>query len=170
MPITVRCHVCGGEWQVANVNARKTGQCPKCGEHVSIPVQAGASSEAYDPGSLPRVSAVEVVELPGVDPSRLRDRAATPGVRAVGRAAARVADLWRGLPPGVVPATHLPAYGLRFLDEDRVVGWASVCWVGGSIRGEFDGVSADYSFDIFDAGAMDLFQELHRITRPAGGL
>jgi hypothetical protein len=100
-----------------------------------------------------------------MDPNRLRDQAATPGAWADGAAAARVTDLWRALAPGDdVPATHLPAFGVRFLAEDRVIGWASVCWVTGSVRGEFGGVPADYSFNNLDPAAMELFEEMQRIA------
>src|SRR5262245_42881700 len=79
----------------------------------------------------PPDSSVEVDRLSEMDPSRIRDRAATPGIRAVVPATTRVAELWRCLPPGIVPATHLLVYGDRFLDAERVLGWASLCRAGG---------------------------------------
>lgn len=168
MPITVTCHICRHEWKVADVYAGRTGWCPKCAEEVSIPGKAGSSPKAYEPTSLPSVSAVEVVALAGVESGRvsdrLRNRKIAPGVRATGEAAARVASLWRGLVPGLVSATHLPVYGLRFLDGDRVIGCAAICWVGGSVRGEFGGRPAEFSFEGFDPNALALYQELSRIT------
>ena len=168
MSIKIECG-CGHEWTVRDTLAGKAILCPRCAEEITIPHPGGLgpAAEPYSPSSLSRVSAVEVLALAQVDApdltNYLRDRAKTPGVRIEGETAGRIADLWRNLAPGVLSVTHMPVFGLRFLDGDRVICQASLCWIGTCIRGESTGRSFEYGFEL-DETAVALYEELKRVT------
>ena len=144
--------------------------CPRYAEEVEVPYpgRPGPVVEAYSPSSLPHVSAVEVLALDKVDPldvsDYLRDRTKAPGIRVAGETARRIADLWRSLPPGVFCAPHMAMFGLRFLDGGRVVCSASLCWIGSTLRGHFDGRTFEYGFETFDKRSFALYEELQRIS------
>jgi hypothetical protein len=105
--------------------------------------------DMYVPGELPDVDAVEVVDLRGVAPTEAVAtlQRARGAVRLEGAAAAEIAKLWRGLPPGEMMRCHIPGFGLRFWRGDQVVVLASLCWKCNNARGLVDDVSIGFSFD-----------------------
>lgn len=132
----------------------------------AAPVEDAAAAppkaKGYDPASLPRVATVEVVDLRkihgwtfglGERPPRKK---APPSVALPPAAAEEVAALWRRLPPGEQARCHLPAYGLRFRDEETVRCEASLCWECRNIYGKADGTAFEYEFDAEDPVSQDL--------------
>ena len=123
--------------------------------------------KGYAPPSLPPVEAVEVVVLRGLDPLPVREYLAAAGVPRVtvrGAAAARIADLWRRLPPGEQARCHVPPFGLRFVAGGEVVCQASVCWTCNNLYGDAGGDSIHYSFDAGDEVSRALLAELRHAT------
>jgi hypothetical protein len=173
MSIKVNCDS-GKEWWAHDTLAGRPMLCPTCAEEVTVPNPDGSdpTAEGYAPSSLPRVSAVEVIALSRVDPrdvrNTLRSSTSAPRVKVTGHIALRVAELWRQLPPGALTTSHMPVFGLRFLDSDQVVCRASVCWVGSNIRGDCGDVPFEYGFDPFVGSSMALYQALQRIIGGSG--
>ncbi|MBX9626008.1 MAG: hypothetical protein K2X82_19580 [Gemmataceae bacterium] len=116
--------------------------------------------DGYDPAGLPAADAVEVVPL---DP---QTETAGPAARLTGGDAARVADLWRRLPPGEERRCHDPAFTLRFLAGGRVLAEGSVCWECHNIHVTRGDGHATYEFDADSPTALQLLDECRRV---AGG-
>jgi hypothetical protein len=110
------------------------------------------------------VTAVEVVDVRGIEPNRVsqfmayaRDR---PGVRLNKERAERVVGLYRQLPRGEQARCHKPSYGLRMFREDRIVYQASICWECNNIFGEANGRSFSIEFDCSSSVAQELLLEM----------
>ena len=126
----------------------------------------------YRPSSLPPVTAVQVLDLRGVEPypaPGYLSAAGTPAVTVHGRAAARIADLWRRLPPGHAARCHTPPFGLRFLAGDEVIGQGSVCWGCNTIYGHAGGAPLFYAFDATAGVSVALLAELERVAGAEAG-
>ena len=87
-----------------------------------------------------------------------------PFVRVVGPGAQLIASLWRDLPPGEQARCHVPRFGFRFFDGDRLVSEASVCWQCNNIRGSSGGRKMAYEFDSSVPASRRLLEETRRIT------
>lgn len=121
----------------------------------------------YAPSSLPPVEAVEVVDLRGIGALAVREYMTTAGVVGVtvrGAAAARIADLWRRLPPGMPARCHVPPFGLRFVAGGAVVCQGSVCWKCNNVYGDAGGDPIRYSFDAEAEVSRTLLAELRQAT------
>ncbi len=119
----------------------------------------------YLPSSLPPVTAVEVVDLRGMDLKRIHaalDDTSVPWVAASAAAAKRIADLWRQLPPGHSARCHTPPFGLRFVAGDAVICRGSVCWACNNIYGDTGATPFFFAFDASSAVAGELLAELKR--------
>jgi hypothetical protein len=127
------------------------------------------------PSSLPRIDAVDVVDLYGISAAGV-DRYMTeavdaPSVRLTGVAAERVAALWRRLPPGKQARCHTPPFGLRFYSAGRLVSQASICWECNNIFGEAGEDQVFFEFDASQPVSRDLLAECQRaIGHPAGDI
>ncbi|HEX8916390.1 MAG TPA: hypothetical protein VF796_28825 [Humisphaera sp.] len=119
------------------------------------------------PSTLPDVDAVEVVVMRGVESGphgympNARDARA---VRVQGPEAARIASLWRALPPGEQMRCHVPPFGLRFLHGGRVLVEASVCWQCNNVWGHAGDDRFGYEFDGSHPTARALLAACERTT------
>ena len=122
--------------------------------------------EDYAPASLPPITSVEIVALKSIIAIRvsqyMQSACNAPSVSIGGDDAQRIADLWRSLPPGEQARCHIPPYGLRFRDKERVVCEASICWECDNIYGEANGRQFSYEFDASHATSTMLLAELRR--------
>ncbi|MGL6094784.1 MAG: hypothetical protein ACRC7O_03135 [Fimbriiglobus sp.] len=110
---------------------------------------------AFDPSLLPPVAVVEVRVV----------RRGGPTIAAEAGAAARIADLWRRLPPGEQARCHIPTYELRFLTGGEVVCSGTVCWDCNNIHGVFGGEPFAYEFDATAPASQALLAEVRRAAR-----
>lgn len=121
----------------------------------------------YSPSSLPAVSAIEVVDLRRVNPSRgpsyMECAAGAPSIRCDDERVAQVANWWRSLPPGEVIRCHTPPIGVRFYAGSTLVCEASVCWGCENLVGRFEGRAISCTFDPRSEPGMELFSLLQSI-------
>ena len=109
---------------------------------------------AFIPSLLPPVDGVEV---------RVRGRWGRT-VPADPASAARIADLWRRLPPGRQARCHNPTYELRFRAGGEVVCSGTVCWECNNVRGTFAGERFAYEFDAGAEASQALLAEVRRVA------
>ena len=108
---------------------------------------------AFRPDLLPPVNAVEVRVLRRGNP-----------ILAAEDAAARIADLWRRLPPGRQARCHNPTYELRFRVGGEMVCVGTVCWECNNIHGTADGEPFAYEFDASAPASQSLLAEVRRVA------
>src|SRR5262249_11198172 len=68
-------------------------------------------------------------------------------VRVKGQEAQIIAELWRKLPAGEPARCHMPPYGLRFWQGEKMVCQASVCWACNNLYGNAGDEAVYYAFD-----------------------
>ena len=122
---------------------------------------------------VPRVSgvdSVEVVDLAGLTPDRVRDylkaadAAGAPRVRLLGRDVEEIAALWNELPPGEQARCHTPPFGLRFFCEGVLLLEASLCWECSNIFGVAGGGAFECQFDAAAPSSTELLGRIRQVV------
>jgi len=116
--------------------------------------------DAYEPTSLPKIDAVEIVDIRGLDANRVSQymliAGNAPYVRREGESAQPFADAWRNLLAGESVRCHVPPIGLRFFVDGTIHTEASVCWRCNNLFGMQNGIEISYAFDAESAPAQKL--------------
>ena len=124
--------------------------------------------EEYDPGSLPDVTALEIVDLRRIDANRageyMNDAADAPAIKCDGHLAKDIANIWRALPAGDSIRCHTPVVGIRFFDGASLICEASVCFQCENIFGYFQRAPIIYRFNPRSNQGRELFLLLKGIV------
>lgn len=117
--------------------------------------------DAYNPESLPEIDAVEIVDIRGIDASRvshyMQIAGNEPSVRREGESAQPFADAWRDLVPGESARCHVPPIAIRFIIGGKTHTEASVCWRCNNLFGIQNERAFSYAFDAVSGPAKRLF-------------
>ena len=106
----------------------------------------------YDPSTLGRIDAVDVVALDasarvGSVSEFIRSSGALGEIRLTDEDAERIAALWRALPSGKQARCHSPPYGLRFWLAGRKLLEASICWECDNVFGYAGDDTLHFAFE-----------------------
>ena len=138
--------------------------------NADIPEQPPWGSK-FSPSLLPPVTSVDIVILKGISPDRVDGYMAAaknaPAIEVRGAAALRIAKLWRQLPSGNQARCHVPPFGLRFRNADRVLCQGSLCWRCNNIYGDMDGEKVYFEFDAGQPVSRELLADLRRLSGEA---
>ena len=124
----------------------------------------------YDPGSLPYVTSVQIVDLRSIDANRVSEYMCCAKNATVYDCDPITSDLiaetWRRLPIGEMVRCHTPPIGLRFYIDNTIVCEGSVCWACENIFGNVNGSEFCYTFDPKSKAGLDLFKLVQSIVGP----
>lgn len=131
------------------------------------------SSRGYDPSTLGRIDAVDVVALDAAAPvasvsEYIRSSGVVGEIRLTGEDAERIAALWRALPPGEQARCHIPPYGLRFWLSGRKLIEASICWQCDNVYGYAGNQAVHFGFDSKAPVSVSLLMQCRHVLPEAG--
>lgn len=78
---------------------------------------------------------------------------------------ARIAALWRALPPGESARCHTPPFALRFWLKGECVLEASVCWACDNVYGYASDRPIHFAFDSKSSVAHSLFLQCQHVLQ-----